>query len=191
MTHLFNLETPCIPGLTYIPNFITNEQERELITIIDQQPWSTELKRRVQHYGYKYDYKARRIERATYLGPLPVWLQQLAEALHKQGIFIALPDQVIVNEYSLGQGIAAHTDCIPCFTDTICSLSLGSPCVMELSKSTARIPLLLEPCSLLILQSEARYQWKHEIKARKSDVYKGQFIPRQRRLSLTFRKVIV
>jgi hypothetical protein len=50
-----------ISGLTYIPDFITPIQETKLLNIIDQQPWLTDLKRRVQHYGYKYDYKSRSI----------------------------------------------------------------------------------------------------------------------------------
>lgn len=45
-----------ISGLTYIPNFITATEHDLLLPQIDQQPWLTDLKRRVQHYGYKYDY---------------------------------------------------------------------------------------------------------------------------------------
>lgn len=44
-------------GLTYVENFITNEEERELLEHIDRGQWLFDLKRRVQHYGYKYDYK--------------------------------------------------------------------------------------------------------------------------------------
>ena len=52
-------EVPCIKVLSYIPDYITAEQEEILLTTICAQAWSSELKRRVQHYGYKYDYKAR------------------------------------------------------------------------------------------------------------------------------------
>ncbi len=62
-------------------------------------PWCTDLKRRVQHYGYRYDYKARQARRDDYLGPLPALFQQLAERLTFEGHFQAVPDQVIVNEY--------------------------------------------------------------------------------------------
>lgn len=41
-----------IPGLMYIPSYINPEVEKELINIIDEQTWITDLKRRVQHYGY-------------------------------------------------------------------------------------------------------------------------------------------
>jgi hypothetical protein len=59
---LFDIPVPAAPnisGLQYCPNFITAEEEQALIEIIDQQTWLNDLKRRVQHYGYKYDYKAR------------------------------------------------------------------------------------------------------------------------------------
>lgn len=42
---------------------------------------------------------------------------------------------------------------------------------------------------LLILSGPARYDWTHEIPARKSDVINGARQPRRRRVSLTFRAV--
>ena len=48
-----------IPGLIYISNYISPATAKSLLEIIDQQPWLNELKRRVQHYGYRYDYKKR------------------------------------------------------------------------------------------------------------------------------------
>lgn len=86
-----------------------------------------------------------------------------------------------------GQGIASHIDCIPCFSDTICSLSLSGGCVMELTNYKEKRFIALQPRSLLILKNEARYKWQHGIAARKSD----NKIMRNRRISLTFRKVIL
>jgi len=109
----------------------------------------------------------------------------------EEGIFTVLPDQVIVNEYFLGQGISLHIDCIPCFDDIICSLSLGSSAVIEFSKGESRISQLLEARSMLVLSSDARYAWQHGIAARKFDNYNGSKIARKRRESITFRKVKV
>lgn len=99
---------PDIPGLTYIPDFIMKEEEKSLIENIDNSPWINDLKRRVQHYGYKYDYKARAVNDDAYLGLLPEWLKPLGRRLFDEGIFPAVPDQVIVNEYEPGQGISPH-----------------------------------------------------------------------------------
>ena len=98
---------------------------------------------------------------------------------------------MIANEYLPGQGISAHVDCVPCFSDRIASLSLLSPCEMVFrnGKQGDRLSAILEPRSLLILSGAARYEWTHEIPARKSDEVNGERRPRTRRISLTFRTV--
>jgi alkylated DNA repair dioxygenase AlkB len=171
--NLFNTEFPKIQGLTYTPNYITTAQEQFLINQIDNQPWLADLKRRVQHYGYKYDYKARKITPDLKIADVSDWLQILPNF-----------DQVIINEYTTGQGITPHIDCIPCFGDTICSLSLLEPCEMVLERDDIKHSITLEPRSLLTFQGEARYKWKHSIPQRKSNI-KG------RRVSITYRQVIL
>lgn len=182
-----------IKGLQYIPDYISKAQEEELIKIIDNQVWLNELKRRVQHYGYKYDYKAKKITEDLKLGNLPEWLEFYSKELHSKKLFSKIPDQVIINEYQAGQGITPHIDCVPCFGDTIASLSLGSACVMEFihSKTSEKQSLLLEPRSMVILSDEARYDWKHSIPQRKTDKYHGKTFNRSRRISLTFRNVLI
>ncbi len=91
-------------GLTYLENYIQEDEAERLVRKINAAPWRTDLKRRVQHYGYRYDYKARQARREDYLGPLPDLFHQLAERLTSEGHFQAVPDQVIVNEYQPGQG---------------------------------------------------------------------------------------
>jgi alkylated DNA repair dioxygenase AlkB len=188
---LFEMLQPIISGLTYIADYIDAPTEALLIQTIDAQPWITELKRRVQHYGLRYDYKARAITQDLRIGPIPDWLDGLCKRLAADGIFSRVPDQVIINEYQPGQGISAHIDCVPCFTNTIASLSLGSPCVMDFTHSETgeKSSLLLEQRSLLVLNGDARYVWQHAIAGRKTDRYNGQIIQRKQRLSLTFRKI--
>ena len=62
---------PIIQGMTYAPDFLSPSEQEAVLREIDQQPWRNDLKRRVQHYGYRYDYKARRVDPSMYLGPLP------------------------------------------------------------------------------------------------------------------------
>lgn len=183
---------PAIAGLSYIPHYIDESTEATLLKIIDSQPWMHDLKRRVQHYGWRYDYKARSVTNDLRIGALPDWLQTYAVRLQQAGLFNETPDQVIINEYQPGQGISAHIDCVPCFANTIASLSLESPCVMDFTHSRIgkKSSLLLEPRSLLILSGNGRYIWQHAIAGRKTDRFNGQIIQRTRRISLTFRKVI-
>lgn len=178
-------ELPPVEGLRYIPDFITQEQQTSLLAQIDKEPWLTDLKRRVQHYGYKYDYLSRSITKESYLGPIPTWLQ-----IDLSSIFQEAPDQIIINEYLPGQGIAAHTDCIPCFKEVIASLSLGGSCVMTFTKDIQKHSMLLQPNSLLVLSGPARYEWQHSIPARKTDIINSSKFVRTRRVSLTFRTVI-
>src|SRR5262249_10659864 len=117
-----------ISCLRYVADYLDEPRERALIEEIDGMPWLTELRRRVQHYGYKYDYKGRKVTPEMYLGPLPAWLQPLCQELKDRGLMPRVADQVIINEYTPGQGIAPHVDCVPCFADTIASLTLGSGC---------------------------------------------------------------
>lgn len=176
-------------GLTYLENYISEDEADRLVQKIDAAPWRADLKRRVQHYGYRYDYKARQARREDYLGPLPELYQQLAERLTSEGHFQAVPDQVIVNEYQPGQGISAHIDCQPCFGEAIASVSLLSACVMRFAFQTysQQMELHLQPASLLVLKGEARHMWTHAIPSRKTDVVEGQKHIRARRISLTFR----
>jgi len=181
-----------IPGLQYCSSYIDTLEQSHLLAIIDQQPWLTDMKRRVLHYGYKYDYKSRMITPDFHLGPLPEWLMPLAQHLHHEGLFSDVPDQAIINEYQPGQGISAHIDCVPCFGNEVASLSLGSSCVMELIHSSyGKQSKVLERGSLIVLSGPARYEWQHCIPARKTDVIAGEKILRGRRVSITFRKVLL
>ena len=185
-------EGPAIDGLGYFPGFISESEEAELLASVDAAPWLPDLRRRVQHLGYKYDYKARRVDQSMYLGPLPPWVRTLVDRLVTAGHVTAVPDQLIVNEYLPGQGISSHVDCVPCFGPILCGLSLGSQILMDLAPAAGgeKISILLEPRSLLVLAGAARYQWKHAIAARKTDRIAGQLVQRRRRVSLTFRNVI-
>lgn len=178
------------PTAAYRPDFITAQAEQSLIQIVDGLTWVTEqTTRRVQHYGYRYDYKAKQITPDMYLGPLPEFLEQMAAIISAAGYFNSIPNQVIVNEYQPGQGIGKHIDCHPCFGPTVASISLGSPIVMEFVNDDFgdKLEHLLEPRSLLVLTGESRYRWSHEIRKRLVD--KDWRVQRKRRISLTFRTV--
>ena len=176
-------------GLSYRENYISEEEAKRLVQKVDAARWRTDLKRRVQDYGYRYDYITRQARRDDYLGPLPALFQKLAERLAFERHFQTVPDQVIVNEYQPGQGISAHIDCQPCFGETIASVSLLSACVMRFASQndSQQMDLHLQPASLLVLKDDARLLWSHAIQPRKSDVIEGQRHHRSRRISLTFR----
>ena len=129
-------EGPVDPeGLTLHHDWIEPAVEARLLAAIDGETWLDDLKRRVQHYGWRYRYKARAVTRDDYLGPLPAWAQEIARRLDDpaKGLMTRAPDQLIVNEYTPGQGISQHVD-RPVFGPVIASLSLGSACVMKFTR---------------------------------------------------------
>jgi alkylated DNA repair dioxygenase AlkB len=182
-----------VPGLTYLAGYVPPSDEDVLLMAVDAEPWLSDLRRRVQHYGYRYDYKARKVDSSMYLGPLPEWAQTLAARLVSDQHMPIAPDQLIVNEYEPGQGITPHVDCVPCFGPVVCSITLGSQCVMELSavKEDRTETLLLERGSLVVLSGDSRYHWRHAIPGRKTDRVGDQMLRRGRRVSLTFRTVLI
>jgi len=180
-----------IQGLTYIPNFIDKLEVESFIDSINSEQWLSDIKRRVQHYGYKYDYKARSIDNSMFIGQLPSWAKTMAQRLFDEKYISVLPDQLIINEYEPGQGIANHVDCEPCFGDTVISISLGSSCVMDFInlRTKQKIEVMLESGSLVVLSGEARHNWTHGIAQRKTDNFNGIKTDRRLRISMTFRKV--
>ncbi|MEM9285980.1 MAG: alpha-ketoglutarate-dependent dioxygenase AlkB, partial [Pseudomonadota bacterium] len=133
----------------------------------------------------------RGVEPEDWLGPLPTAFRFIILRIMPEELFQVEPNQIIVNEYLPGQGIAPHIDCLPCFAETIISLSLGSSCMMDFSKEGIQHKehVVLEPRDLLILTGPARSTWRHGIAARKSDLINGVRRPRSRRVSLTLRVV--
>lgn len=178
------------PGLHYIPEFITPEEQQELVTAIDQNPWRSDLKRKVQHHGWVYDYRRRTVDPQDYIGPLPPWAQKLADRLYSQtSLFSGTPVQAIVNNYQQAQGISWHYDSLA-FGPEIATISLLEPWEMEFNPSYSRDRTfgqessLLEVCSCLIMTGDSRFKWFHSI-PRLSKEKNG--LVRGRRISITFR----
>jgi alkylated DNA repair dioxygenase AlkB len=190
MSSLFE-DPPSIPGLICVPGFL--KEPYSVLGTLDRMPWLDDLSRRVQHYGWRYDYKSRRIHHDAYLGPLPSFLQDVAGELFSVGLMGCVPDQAIVNEYLPGQGIAAHIDCEPCFGPEIVTISLGDEYPMRFTNvsTAAAIDVWLPVGSVCVISGPARYEWRHEIAKRKSDLFGGTRKLRERRVSVTFRTVIL
>ena len=193
---LDHVGTPKIEGLKYVPDFLNAADQERTLQAIDGSQWMTSLERAVQHYGWRYDYRSRVVTEEMRIGPLPTWLSDLAERLFREtGTFDRVPDQAIVNEYRPGQGIAMHVD-RHCFGPSVATISLGDAWLMDfrpLGAGRSRTAhMALAPGSALILSDEARYRWLHGIaKRRRERLSSGGWRPRERRVSVTFRTVLV
>ena len=183
-----------IPGLVYVPEFITEAEEKRLLACIDRAEWSTDLQRRVQHYGWRYDYKQRQVDDSMRLGELPEWTRELAGRLVNEGFMKDPPDQVIVNEYRGKQGISRHIDQPHSFTEHVATISLIETWGMVFRRRDRKekVEIPLERRSVAVMTGDARYKWTHEIPKRKYESLpdrqgKRRRVARGRRVSLTFR----
>ena len=133
--------------------------------------WRDDLSRRVQHYGWRYDYKARAITPDMHIGALPAWLSRLAHKIYDEtGLFDRVAEQVIVNGYLPGQGIATHID-HPGFGPAVCTISLLDDWEMDFSEDWKnKTPALLQYGSCALLSGDSRSVWQHGIAPRKTEL---------------------
>ncbi|QXV66829.1 alpha-ketoglutarate-dependent dioxygenase AlkB [Mucilaginibacter sp. 21P] len=178
-----------LPGLFVYPDFIDEARETQLMKEIDSQTWIVDYLRRLQYYGYRNE-----LEKPYPLIPFPVamppLLHQLSVELVEQKIIDLQPDQVIINEYVPGEGIKPHKD-RAYYENQICGVNLGSICVMRFIKGIGHevFDIEIPRRSIYVMQDDARKKWKHAIPPRKKDKIDGEVHHRDRRVSITYRKV--
>jgi alkylated DNA repair dioxygenase AlkB len=187
-----------ITGLRLVEDFISPQEEKHLISYLDDNTWNGngiepngELRRRTLQFGALFRYKTRQVE--SEMTPLPKEFEFLLKRMSEMDLYREKAcNHLVVNEYQKGQGIMPHIDSEKLFGDTICSLSMLSDCVMEFLDpvSGQLFSYLLKRRSLLILQKDARYNYKHSISKNEIDIYDGTEVERSRRVSITFRTIL-
>lgn len=178
-----------VPGLFLYPDFIDEGREAQLLQEIDHQTWIVDYKRRLQYYGYRNELD-KPYDLIKFPVEMPPLIYQLSKEIVEQHILLHQPDQVIINEYEPGEGIKPHKD-RNYYDNQICGVNLGSGCIMRFirGKNLEVIDVEIPRRSLYVMQDEARLKWKHAIPPRKKDVVDGQIHHRERRVSITYRKV--
>jgi alkylated DNA repair dioxygenase AlkB len=172
MASLFDapVSTAALPGLTYVSDAVSADDERELglfIKRLDLTPFAFRGftgNRRTVSFGWRYDFNGGGFQRAK---PLPDILQSaranVAEQVGEPG---AAFEQCSVIEYAPGAGIGWHKD-RPQF-GKVAGLSLLAPCRFRFRRERegggwAREALLLQPRSAYLIDGEARLGWQHSI----------------------------
>lgn len=171
-----------VNGLTIIENFITKEQEDEMLKFINDQEWSTTLDRRTQQYNYIYDYRKQTLSKTD---QVPSVISEKFSTVFKEEDDL----QCIINEYEPGQGISAHTDHHKLFGKKIAIISLLSPTTMVFRNGPESVSIILNPRSLITMEDDARTKWTHEIPKNKTNLIGGKRVPRSKRISVTMRNV--
>ncbi|KAJ1957290.1 hypothetical protein EC988_000904 [Linderina pennispora] len=194
-------------GLHYFGDFITEQEEKDIMEHIriDEEAeiarnngsdkWTQVQERYVKHYGHSFDYHIKHVgsDSLTASTELPPWMQPFIDRIRtKLPGYPGTPNQLTIQRYPPGSGIAFHTDSHTAFTDMIVILSMGSPVQMDFRKPASHDSLVtidLEPRSLVVMTGEARYGWEHAIRIRRSDLVDGRVRERCERWSITIRTI--
>ncbi|KAF3840652.1 hypothetical protein F7725_006514 [Dissostichus mawsoni] len=157
------------PGVFLQEDFISEEEEEELIRTIDRDVWNdSQSGRRKQDFGPKVNFKKQKVRLSSFSG-LPAVSRSLVLRMQSEA---SLEDFRPVEQCNLeylpqrGSSIDPHLDD---------SWLWGERLVTEV-----QVSVLLPRRSLLVLFGEARHRWKHSI--RREDI-------QDRRVCSTFREL--
>lgn len=178
-----------IEGLYYIPNYLSKQEVNDLVIFLNShnnwQHIAGPNSRRVIHYGYNYAYNRSGITKTE---DIPKNLELIdtnkINSIVKKDIIDTEFNQLIINEYIPGQGIASHIDHTKYFGPVIACISIGDICI-DFSKKNTKKTITIESGSLYIMSGPARYEWYHAIEKKLYDDNKKREI----RYSLTYRTV--
>lgn len=172
MNTLFPIGPVYPDGFKYIPHFITEAEEEQLLQQVYQTELKTfifqgyEAKRKVASFGYDWSFEKRILSKGKEIPEGFTWLVEKEAAhlqLNKKDI-----SELLVTEYGAGSVINWHRDAPPFYT--IIGISLLSDCVFKLRphdkakqerKSTISLPV--QRRSLYVIKGEARTDWEHSI----------------------------
>lgn len=166
-------------GFVYTPDFITPDEEAELLASIEKMEFSqvrmrgVVARRRVRQFGWRYSFETYKLTEGATIPEFLAPLQARAAAL--AGLGTDALSEALVTEYTPGATIGWHRDA-PMFGIVI-GVSLRSSCTFKLRRGEGERPLAIElaPRSVYVLDGEARRDWQHSIPATRSLRYSITF----------------
>ncbi|HKH61118.1 MAG TPA: alpha-ketoglutarate-dependent dioxygenase AlkB [Flavitalea sp.] len=172
MNTLFPAEPGYPEGFEYVPQFLTEREEKNLVDEVVKINLTSfifqgfEAKRRVASFGYDYSFDRRSLSKGK---DIPRVFCPLIEKVASH--LSASPDvfaELLVTEYPVGSVINWHRDAPP--FDIIAGISLNADCVFRLrpheKTKQGRGSIISMPVkrrSLYIMHGSARSNWQHSI----------------------------
>lgn len=146
-------------GLSIIPDFITAEEELELLNFIGpaNAKGKTSGRNTIKRYGSALPYSSNMVSSAV-----PEQLDKYCQKLVDAKLLDIKPDSVTVNEYLQGQVITPHIDSKSSGA-VITVLSLKSEATMVLTKGKCKQSVVLLPRMLLQMKDDIRNKWMHSV----------------------------
>lgn len=186
-----------IPGIYYIPDYISEREEAQMLGMLSKTPveFKSKLtKRTVQEWGCTMCGECNQSFVADV--NMPPWVQQCTDMLVYDGIFTpaTFPNSVRIHEYEKGEGIGPHCDG-PIYVPVVTVLSLASTSVMnfyprqepyldkpmdhyndtfkfsegQIGSQTPVQTVVMEPRSLLVFMGDAYYHYPHGVSDKEVD----------------------
>jgi alkylated DNA repair dioxygenase AlkB len=163
---------PLPPGLVYREDFITGDEERQLLSEIPRLPLKESqyrqytARRRTVNYGFSYDFTHLQAKAAP---PIPEFLTPLrTRAAEWVGVQPDAFVQALIAEYQPGTPLGWHRD-VPDF-EVVVGISLAGtarlrfrPYPWSPEKKSQVFALELAPRSAYILRDQARWGWQHHV----------------------------
>ena len=142
-----------------------------------------------QHYGYTYNYTSKNITDKDYICKLPDWFDDIINKITNTNLIKRNPDQIIINRYLLGEGIASHVDKTEIFRNQIYSVSLSSGTTINFKKGNKTCIIYVPRRAFLLMENDARYKYTHGIDKRKTHTVKVNGIKKERQKNKIFNNI--
>lgn len=190
-------------GLNIIKDFLSKEEEAQLVDEIYKHEFENLSMRRVQNFGYRFIFGPNLVKTDKPIDPIPEQYSALFEKMPGKGEPTSLNtpsdstqtgqkdfDQLTITEYKPGEGAKPFIESHKTFEETIALVSLRSDSVMRFQSgiSGETFEVLIPQRSLLLLSSKIRFEFSQGIPDRKIDKLKNGLLFRKHRVTLTFRK---
>lgn len=172
MSTLFPIEPQYPEGFSYSPEFLTKEEELELVNEISKIELNNfsfqgyTANRKTASFGYDYSFENRKLTKGK---NIPAAFSYLLEKVGNQ-ISIS-PDkfaELLIIEYPEGSVINWHRDAPP--FDIIAGISLLNDCKFRLrpqekekQNRSSIVSFPVKQRSLYVMQGAARSEWQHSI----------------------------
>lgn len=177
-----------IGGVFVIRDFISDEEQNELIPLIDSKPWvPSQEGRSKQDYGPKISFLKRKVSVGDF-GGFPHFATNLFDRMQRnypEVLSDFVPVEFCILEYKSDRGsyIRPHFDDKWVWGDRLITVNLLSETILRLTREynipPYEIAIRMPARSLLVIQGEARYDWHHSIN--KYDI-------KSRRVAMTWRE---
>ena len=161
---------PALPvGFRYEPEFLSPEEERDLVAKVETLPFKGfEFQgfvgnRRVVSFGWRYDFNDRGLQKADDMPPFLLPLRE--RAARWAGLEPSGFQHVLITQYPVGAGIGWHRD--KAVFDEVVGISLLAACRFRFRRQQGdrweRAAVTLEPRSAYLLAGPSRTEWEHSI----------------------------